>query len=255
MIVSGHGIYTAPREIRIAGIDAVVVDPHNEVFPYWAEFSGGEQAAVIHVDEHPDMEAVAVMGLEQLDGDLSEYAKQMGCASFIPAAIYYGLVGAAFHFNPDYDRIDAYGRFRGNRFVGTPSLVLREGRIRFDANSAEPTAISPRKLKNELKGFRGKLILDIDLDAFVSVEDYNALSALTGNKAPGYDYALTLISAISQMGRLRLRDVSKLLEGIPVPGLITIARSQTPQLYALPLLADDFERIVIGELGRLYAKR
>ena len=88
------GVYTPQRRIAIAGIDALVVDPHNEVLPFWYSLDK-TPAVLIHVDDHSDMSAGSrTFGNAKREYPyadivtLEDYAREcLGIESFISVAM------------------------------------------------------------------------------------------------------------------------------------------------------------------------
>src|SRR3989338_5272248 len=85
--------YFRPMNFKIGCIDSVVVDPHNEVYAYWAK-TGINKAALFHVDAHPDMYGFPL----EFDGvrskkrflTVGDYSKKiLHIGDFIIAAMHY----------------------------------------------------------------------------------------------------------------------------------------------------------------------
>ncbi|MBI3051362.1 UPF0489 family protein [Candidatus Woesearchaeota archaeon] len=236
------GNYSAPREMQISGIDAVVVDPHNEVLPYWFRFEG-KPAVVVHIDRHNDMIATAMPKLP--NDDMALYSRTVGISTFIAAARYYGGVSATYHLEAHSARIDAYGRLLNGRPEGLPRTGLFKGRIFWIKDSlpfmtTEPKTITTDDFFRDFSSYAGGLIADIDLDGFACLSRSFYSKPLAGH----------LEDAMQ-----RIRWVMNLLERIPRPGLVTIARSQTPYAFTPPELVDEIEARVIQALDSLYAGR
>ena len=246
--------YSPPREINISGIDGVVVDPHNEVFPFWWNIFTGQPAVVIHVDHHDDMAAWAkTWENESKDGELflESYSRHLGIDNFISAAMFYGKVGPVFHIDPRKDHVDAYGRVGGGH-LSHPELedsfgtIIWKG-IHEKGKLPDPTKLSYEEFIKELRGYKGPIILDTDLDAFECVTD------------PGYkdqwqisrEELLDIV--LNPPDVPRLQKVVNLLSHIPRPQHISIAKSLTgSRIWTPHYRADALEFETIKEYSQLY---
>lgn len=234
------GVYTPPRKIEIAGIEALVVDPHNEVLPFWYGLNK-THSVVIHIDDHSDMNA----GSRTFDNakkeypfadivTLEDYARNcLGIESFISVAMHDRRVGAVYHIAPRHDRIRAYGRTQNDNVVGTPKTIVDEsGRIKWEDGKLLPTyeEISEEELVQDVSGTSHPIILDIDLDAF----------------------HLNQVDSTDQPYSDRLEKTRKLLEQLPKPDIITISRSQTPTTYVNPMLIHKIQTDCLSMLEEVY---
>lgn len=233
------GVYTPPRKIEIAGIDALVVDPHNEVLPFWYSLNK-TPAVVIHIDDHSDMSA----GSRTFDNAKSEYpfadivtvedyAREcLGIESFVSVAMHDGRIGAVYHIAPRHDKIRAYGRIQEDRFVDAPKTTVESGKVKWHDGKSLPSydELKEDELVREINGTSHPIILDIDLDAF----------------------HLNQVDSANQPYSTRMEKVIKLLEQLPKPNIITIARSQTPITYVNPTLVHRLEKDCVNMLQELY---
>jgi len=234
------GVYTPQRRIAIAGIDALVVDPHNEVLPFWYSLDK-TPAVVIHIDDHSDVSA----GSRTFDNakkeypyanivTLEDYAREcLGIESFISVAMQDRRVGAVYHIAPRHDKIRSYGRVQKNEFVCAPNTTIdNSGKIRWQDGKLLPPydEIQEDELVQDINGTSYPLILDIDLDAF----------------------HLNQVDSENQPYSTRMEKVRGLLKQLPKPNVITIARSQTPTTYVNPTLVHRIETDCVNMLQELY---
>ncbi|MFH1275768.1 MAG: UPF0489 family protein [Candidatus Woesearchaeota archaeon] len=244
------GIYTAPRQLDISGIPTTVVDPHNEVFPAWVGYRIGQKqpAILLRVDNHLDM-ASGAWTFEHFQkksdtNDIDIYAKcGMRISEFTIPAVHYGIFGAVYCFDPREDGVVSFGSFSNGHFVNTPKAVIDGNVLRWEGGGLfNPIGryLSIKQLITELKGYSGPLVLDNDLDGYACVDDEDL------------DQHEELSARL--LWENRFDNTMNLLEQLPTPGLITIARSQTPQIWTSPGLIDFLEEKTISTLRKLYKK-
>jgi len=154
--------------------------------------------------------------------------------SFISVAIADEKIGAVYHIIPRRNKIHAYGRVRGDKLIGTPRTYIdRSGEIKWQDDCFLPLfkEISESQLVKDIsKVHHHPIILDIDLDAFHLVQ----------------------LDPINQPYFSRITKVKQIMEKIPQPTVITVARSQTPTTYVNPAIVDRIERDCLNMLGELY---
>lgn len=258
--------YSAPRFLKITEIPCVVVNPHNDVFESWYKFGSATPSVVVHVDKHRDM-APALFSMEALKTDsntitLRDYSREyLGIADFICAARYYNRVGPIYWINPRNQAVGAHGRVIDGRFTNLLSAITTDLGIGWELPGSKASRplhipISYNRFIEDLRRYRGPLIIDIDLDAFDCVDDLGCESIY--RRAPvGKDISfLTLTSpTYLDLVKARVDMVVNLLAQLPKPGLITIARSQSNRVYTPPERVDILELSVIAELKRIYRQR
>ena len=227
-----------PQELKIAGIDTLIVDPHNEAFTQW-EKSRKKPAILLHIDLHGDMgdDMATVETVEGWGVAKKNYAISLGQGHFIVAAVHYGIVGAIYHFDPRKDFILAYGRLNNGSIVYTPATKEVNGMIKWASqNIPIPEAIAiPQFL--EQTGSTLPWVLDLDLDALLcsyAPQDYDMPEALY---------------------KQRLEKINALLAFLPKPEAITIARSQSPEAYCPPDKVNMLQAESIKCFYRLYKNR
>jgi hypothetical protein len=256
--------YSPSKKMKIAGIDTLIVDPHNEVFPSWDNIFL-RSAVLLHIDHHPDMKdkirTLESACLSHSRSDITKYSKQeLDIESFISAGVHLGMIGVVYHIDPRFKSVFAFGRVSNGKLANQPTTTDYEGFVRWkDAhkrNIESPFCefISYEELVNDLRGYTGPIICDLDLDAFNCVTDIPPASnydALIEAFIKGYDLNRELDSQTS----LRLQKVVRLLSEIQTPDLITIARSQTPKIFTPADSVDIIEATVINELSDLYGSR
>ncbi len=219
-----------PKKIEIAGIEALVVDPHHDVLPLW--FTLQSPAVLVHVDQHADM-GDGRMGYSRDNKESVEvYTRScLDITSFITPAVHGGKVVAVYHVRPRPGEITAYGRV-GQGKVTCPlgTNVDKFERVFWD-KPLPKTDISGEELVADLSsGF--PLILDIDLDGF----------HLFGYDDPEVPYAP------------RLAWTKSLLERLPRPAIITMASSQTPGCYVHPDILPRLKLDCIEMLEGIYSQ-
>ncbi len=251
-----YAVYAPPKKIEIAGIPAVVVDPHNEVFSFWYNHFSfwhkhlpGKKAVLFHLDAHSDdgehkPSIKTFMKTRKDKGfDVEEYAKILGVGGFIVPAFFYGLISRSYFIEPNPAKrlnktIDVYGFSNGSNPV-----LEEEGLLLFKRNTRKEILAS--RLQESLEEDAGlPALMDVDLDFFANRSDWN-------------DYGNDTISAS------RLKDREKMLKGnydffretlalLPKPGLITIARSQTPCCFVPSDRVDEIQARTIEILTERY---
>ncbi len=234
------GVYTPPsKRIAIAGIETLVVDSHNEVLPFWYNLDR-TPAVVIHIDDHSDMSA----GSRTFDNakreypyakivTIEDYAREcLGIESFISVAMHDGKVGAVYHIAPRHDRIRAYGRIQKDEFIEVPKTAVESGKLKWNDGKSLPSydELQEHELVHEINGTSHPIILDIDLDAF----------------------HLNQVDSPEQPYSTRMDKVKNVLQKLPKPATITIARSQTPTTYVNPMLVHKIQTDCINMLQELY---
>ena len=126
----------SPVELFIGGIKIVIIDPHNDIVPYWfQEFLRHKcSLIVVRIDAHHDMfhccpALPAREGREKfqflarLMPYLQDYCREkVNEGNFTCPAFHYGVVGGLYHFNPQENQIDAYGRVSGSETIDAPEL-------------------------------------------------------------------------------------------------------------------------------------
>ena len=171
--------YSYPRLINLGGIKTIIVDPHNEVLPFWY-LNGRPPATLVHIDKHSDTTDFSE-SLESLLKNEEELGRVCNVAyskyyqtpgSFISAAIFYELISDFYWINLREDSVLRIGR-RYDRDL--KKLVTEaDGKIVWDVNYHPrlPPAVelSENEMISEIDPTK-PLILDIDLDAFECVED------------------------------------------------------------------------------------
>jgi hypothetical protein len=236
------GRYTRPRMESIAGIETLIVDPHNEVLPHW--YKAGESAVLIHVDKHADMRSNALT-LEAAKrqwawdniNSREKYAREcLTIANFTSVAVNDGIVSLVYHIDPRHNAVHAYGRVQGKKLRFNPTTYIdKEGRIRWDCEDSSPIPeeISNEELTEDIVGSQYPLILNLDLDAFLCFDDQ--------------------VDQPASVCANRMRIVMEILRGLPRPNVITIARSQTPSLWCPSERVDNIEKETKEYLQTLYS--
>lgn len=254
------GIYTSPQTTSISGIPTAIVDQHWEVFPFWyshVKTHSQIPAVVIHVDNHKDL-ADGAKALPLSQESLETYLQDqdnLQIANFVSAGFYHRLVSEFYHINPRKRPAEKIGD-RNIPNIADLLLQIKRGRIKWKDDLKEideyfpklktlkTTELSYQKLARDLQSYKGKLILDIDLDAFENISDIP-------------QHARSTIKQFEKMYAaenwdLRIARTAKLLTHLPRPSLITIARSQTPYLFCPAEYVDKIQEALLRKLGEIY---
>jgi len=238
--------YTAPKELTIAGIPAVVVDPHNEVLPYWHDFRerNKEPAVLFHIDAHSDMGGdipTFDSGKKPCSSsEMKAYAAGVGIGNFITVGFHYDLVSSCYWLDSRLSYAINFGK-AVKEIEERPRTVEKGNRIYWSdpKKICDPRSLEFVDLIKDLKSYKGPLILDIDLDAFECIG--------TDDEKPC-------------KGLERMAKTFALLRKITTPGLITIARSQNtsshnPAEFTPPDRVDFLQRMTIKRLKGLYEEK
>jgi len=171
--------------------------------------------------------------------------------NFTCPAFHYGALGALYHFHPAKGRLDAYGRACGSETKDAPNTIEKretgaarwilwdedETRLKGDANSPK-TAPLPRQISlndfcNDMQDCQLPIAIGIDLDGIYANED----RGLVEDIVPG-----------------RLKAVGRLMESIPCPAFICLARSQTPRSYIPAKAVDRVQDATLGLIRQVYGR-
>jgi hypothetical protein len=217
----------------IAGIPAAITDEHNDVYYHW-EKSGIQDAALFHIDKHPDTDSTA------LSADFSSY-KDLTIADFICAAVHRGIVSSMYWYEPhDYPHLLDMGSTNPDNRKSL-NTNINKGYVLWEDESLDSgngDAITTPEIQ-----IPGRFILDIDLDAFCSVHEEE-----------GYEE--------------RIDKTIEVLKTLKRPDLITITRSQGPPLmppvlgfeaprrfHVNPDKVDDVQAYLLEKLNELYGEK
>lgn len=216
-----------PLEMNIEGIKTVIVDPHNEVFTYWHRERQQNPLSVLHVDKHDDMDAGRLsferFKQRHLGTTIEEYARYLCIGIYIVHAVHYGIVNLVYFFDP---RTPEYTKFYSSK------TLERDGVINWDPCHPDPQKFDIETAIKNLNQSKGH-ILDIDLDAFASIDDYHLPV-----KKEDIDN--------------RLEVTLKIIRQIKRPDLITIARSLNPRSYTVPNLVELLQEKCVTGLHQVF---
>jgi hypothetical protein len=277
----GQDVHDEPKAIRLEGellasylstwqqkdrdMKTVIVDCHKEVLPYWfKEYLRLRLPLVeVRIDLHHDMnhECPALPAMEgrpfskylaDIMPYLLEYAlSEINEANFTCPAFHYGIMGAVYHFNPRAEKIEAYGRVFGPGLLNAPktkkeAVVIggkRRNRILWDKTltklkiqGGKPIPV-PQKLTAE--EFRRDIVrscfpvaIGFDLDAIYGTEEREPPEGVVEK---------------------RLEKAKRVLECVPYPVFVCIARSQTPRIYVPREMVDSLQDAALNLIESIYA--
>jgi len=263
--VSQASNHFSPIEMSICGIRTFVIDPHNEIMHYWFEEYLRRRCSLIavRIDAHHDMfqfcpALPAREGrekqhfLERLLPYIQHYSRmKVNEGNFTCPAFHYGALGALYHFHPAKGRLDAYGRACGSETKDAPNTIEKretgaarwilwdedETRLKGDANSPKtaplPRQISRNDFCNDMQDCQLPIAIGIDLDGIYANEDRRRVEDIV----PG-----------------RLKAVGRLMESIPCPAFICLARSQTPRSYIPAKAVDRVQDATLGLIRQVYGR-
>lgn len=254
----------------ICGIRTIIIDPHNEIMPYWfREFLRQRKSLIaVRIDAHHDMFQCApalparegretFRFLSALMPHVLEYSQRMvNEGNFTCPTFHYGVLGALYHFHPSKNRIDAYGRVCGLETIDPPKTKERRicpnsgktnGRVRWitwdkeesrltgDCGSAKaapvPSRISLAHFQRDMQECSLPVALGIDLDGLYGNDDRGGLFPVL---------------------KRRLESVKELLGCVRRPAFICLARSQTPRSYIPASAVDRVQEAALGLIQEVY---
>jgi hypothetical protein len=250
----------SPVELYIAGIRIVIIDPHNEIMPYWfREFLRHKcSLIVVRIDAHHDMfHCCPALPAREGREKFQFLAKLMPClqdycrekvneGNFTCPGFHYGAVGALYHFHPPDNQIDAYGRVSGSETIDAPRtaeksahqgkwIVWDEAATRLKGQSAKSFPVSRKITLNDFK----RDLQDCLLPTAVGFD----LDGLYGNGDRGPP---------DEVMKKRLAGVSRVLESVARPAFICLARSQTPRSYVPAKIVERVQESALGLIREAY---
>lgn len=238
------GKYTPPKELKIAGIDSLVVDPHNEALPQWDKVKK-KHSILLHIDAHGDMgdEVATVETVGEWGVAKEDYQISLGIGNFIVVAVHYGIVGVIYHFDPRQEIVYAYGKINNGEIVYTPATKVVNGMIRWASpNLVEAEILTIPQFLEQISKAQNPLIVDKDLDALLCTK--SGTGFVSDLVAPDPDI----------LYKQRLEKIVRLLTYIPLPEVITISRSQTPEAYCPPDKVDMLKRECVRSFSRVFQR-
>ena len=121
----------------------------------------------------------------------------------------------------------------------------------------KPEIITIEDMICDFRGYDGLFILDDDLDSLECVYDEGYVPPYRKPQPKLQLPEGRRLEPLKSVGfriHPRLEKMINILNELPQPGLITIARSQTPSLWTPPERVDKLEAETIRELQNLYGK-
>jgi hypothetical protein len=239
VFVSSGSCRFSPVELFISGIKIVIVDPHNDIVPYWFQEFLRHKCSLI------------VVFIARLMPYLQDYCREkVNEGNFTCPAFHTGVVGALYHFHPQENQIDAYGRVSGSETIDAPKtaeksaqpnerkgkwIVWDEDTTRLKGSSAKSSPV-PRKINRH--DFQRDL-QDCLLPTAVGFD----LDGLYGNEDRG---------SPDEVMKKRLAGVRRVLESVARPAFICLARSQTPRSYVPAKIVDKVQESALGLIREIY---
>lgn len=249
--------------LDINGIKTIIVDPHNEIMPYWfMEFLRCKYSLIaLRIDAHHDMfhccpALPAREGrerhhhLQRLLPYLQQYSRSLvNEGNFTCPAFHYGVIRALYHYHPGRERLEAYGRASGSETKDPPKTREKSdpggsrwifwdgGETDLAGDEASPkTAPLPRRIsrhdfQRDMQDCLHPVAVGIDLDGFYGNDDRGPVEMLL---------------------RKRIEAVRPLLLAVSRPAFICLARSQTPRSYIPESAVDLVQRAVLGLIREIY---
>ncbi|NTV28189.1 MAG: hypothetical protein HGA93_05890 [Methanothrix sp.] len=254
----------SPVELFIGGIKIVIIDPHNDIIPYWfQEFLRHKcSLLVVRIDAHHDMfhycpALPAREGRERFEflarlmPYLQDYCREkVNEGNFTCPAFHYGVVGALYHFLPQENQIDAYGRVSGSEVIDAPRtaekrapnhagkskwIVWDDNYARLKGGSAKSSPVPQKITLNDFK----RDLQDCLLPTAVGFD----LDGLYGNSDKG---------SPDEVMKNKLEGVRRVLESVSRPEFICLARSQTPRSYVPAKIVDQVQESALSLIKEVY---
>ncbi len=255
-----------PYEARIGEMRTIVIDPHNEILPYWfREFLNRRRTLIaVRIDAHHDMFQCSpalpsregrdrFRFLASLMSCIQDYSRMM-CneGNFTCPAFHCGAVGAVYHFHPAKGRMDAYGRVSGLMTIDAPGTSLK----RADASTGKNRQIVWDEEATRLTGRAGSAKAS-PVPCRISMNDFwKDMQDCLLPVAVGFDldglYGNDDRGPIERVVKERLACVKTVLGMLPRPAFICIARSQRPRSYIPANIVDWLQDVALRLIGEIY---
>lgn len=274
-----------PVELFVGGIRTIIVDPHNEILPFWFQeiISRRCRLIAVRIDAHHDMfqccpalPAREGRGkfefIEKLLPALQEYSRcKVNEGNFTAPAFHYDVLGALYHFHPGRNRIDAYGRVSGSetldapktaavreekragRFSGSGGSALHSGRMivweecrdRIAGVSNGSNCGSGGSSGNGCNAKVSPKATGITLNDFKKDMQDCDLPVAVGFDLDGL-YGNDDRGPPEEVMRKRMDGILQVLKSIPRPAFICLARSQSPRCYVPAGIVDRVQELALG---------
>ena len=250
-------------ELDINGIRTIIIDPHNEIMPYWfMEFLRRKcSLIVLRIDAHHDMfhccpALPAREGrerhhhLQRLLPYLESYSRSLvNEGNFTCPAFHCGVLGALYHYHPGRQRLEAYGRASGSETEEPPKTIEKSGtgkerRIFWNGGESDlsgdeaspKTAPLPRRISlhdfhSDMADCRLPIVVGIDLDGLYGNSDRGPVEMLLSK---------------------RIEAVRPLLQSVGRPAFICLARSQSPRSYVPERAVDLVQNAALDLVREVY---
>jgi len=182
---------------------------------------------------------------------LQDYCREkVNEGNFTCPGFHYGAVGALYHFSPQENQIDAYGRVSGSETIDAPRtaeksdhadarkgkwIVWDEAATRLKGDSAKSSPV-PRKItlndfKRDLQDCLLPTAIGFDLDGLYG----------NGDRGPP-----------DEVIKKRLAEVRKVLASVARPQFICLARSQTPRSYIPAKIVDRAQKSALDLINETH---
>jgi hypothetical protein len=182
---------------------------------------------------------------------LQDYCREkVNEGNFTCPAFHTGVVGALYHFHPQENQIDAYGRVSGLETIDAPKTDEKSAHLdgrkgKWIVWNADTTPLkggsaksSPVPRKITLHDFKRDL-----QDCLLPVAVGFDLDGLYGNGERGSPHEVI---------KKRLVGVRKVLESVARPQFICLARSQTPRSYVPAKIVEKVQESALALINEVY---
>lgn len=247
-----------PLELRITETPSVIVNRHNEIFPYLLRY---KNAVLLHIDHHHDFSDN--VGTFNPDfHSIEDYTKEIGISQFICASVHQGAISVVYHINPRHiDRHIGKGLLKEGK-VAVPLTTYTEGKheiefipklnmkfrkseeICFFNEYSRKDGMTIQDICSEVQNYSDALILDVELDAFYSEDDAR------WEFGPGLDNN-EMIEKSRCLIEQRVNYFESFVSECPKPSFIAITRAQglkSKDEFVPSELADELQQKVLNIL-------
>jgi hypothetical protein len=182
---------------------------------------------------------------------LQDYCQEkVNEGNFTCPGFHYSVVGALYHFNPQENQIDAYGRVSGSEMIDSPRTAEKSAHL----NAGKGKWIVWDETITSLKGQSAKsspVPQKITLNDFERDLQDSLLPTAVGFDLDGL-YGNDDRGPPDEVVKKRLGGVRRVLESVARPAFICLARSQTPRSYVPEKIVDRVQESALGLIRETY---